>query len=323
MKEIGGYFGLELSYNVSFLHSDGCCLNSGRNALEYILISLPKIKRIWIPYFTCDVILEPLIKLNIPYTFYSINERLELKTDINLSSNEYLLITNYFGIKDSYIKQLAQEYGERLIVDNAQAYFCEPIKGVQTLYSPRKFVGVPDGGIAFVKDGSGSDIDKYNKDVSYDRCIHLLKRCDLSATEGYNDYRLNSRKLESQPIRQMSELTCNLLKSIDFKNVRKKRMENFSTLNQALSKHNKMDISTFGEFDCPMVYPYYTDDAFLRKKLIDNKIYVATYWPNVLTWCKINDLEFYLTKNILPLPIDQRYTTSDMNIIINTIYNGI
>lgn len=316
-REIGGYFSLEFYDRGTFLHSDGCCLNSGRNALEYILSSLPEIKRIWIPYFTCDVILEPLIKLNIPYLFYSINERLELKTDINLSSNEYLLITNYFGIKDSYIRQLAQKYGKQLIIDNAQAYFFEPIKGMNTIYSPRKFVGVPDGGIAFVE--NGSDIYKYNKDVSYDRCIHLLKRCDLSATEGYDDYKSNSRKLVNQPIRLMSELTCRLLKSIDFETVRKKRIENFSILNKALSENNKMDISTFGEFACPMVYPYYTDNSSLKEKLIDNNIYVATYWPNVYEWSHPTDLEYKLADHILALPIDQRYAMNEMNRIITII----
>ena len=73
VKEIGGYFELELSHKSSFPHSEGSCLNSGRNALEYIMRSISPIRRLWIPYFTCEVILEPLHKLQIPYSFYSIN----------------------------------------------------------------------------------------------------------------------------------------------------------------------------------------------------------------------------------------------------------
>lgn len=100
MKEIGGYLELELEDRGDFLHSDGICLNSGRNALEYILISCSGISKIWIPYFTCEVILEPIRKLNIPYSFYPINERLEIEGLLQLGESEYLLYTNYYGIKD-------------------------------------------------------------------------------------------------------------------------------------------------------------------------------------------------------------------------------
>ena len=61
-----------------------------------------------------------------------------------------------------------------------------------------------------------------------------------------------------------------------------------------------------------MVYPYHVDlGAELKKKLIDNKIFVATYWPNVLEWSSENDFEYKLTRYLLPLPIDQRYKSND------------
>lgn len=68
-----------------------------------------------------------------------------------------------------------------------------------------------------------------------------------------------------------------------------------------------------------MVYPYLTNDVTLRKRLIANKIYVATYWPNVFDWCNESDVEYQMAKNIIPLPIDQRYGVADMDIIVNTI----
>ena len=113
MRAIGGYFSLELPLvQGSYIHEKGIHLNSGRNALEYILRSLPDIRCIWIPYYTCEVVLEPLKKLDIPYHFYSVNEYLELTDAIELGKNEYLLFTNYFGIKDTYIKELAFRYGK-------------------------------------------------------------------------------------------------------------------------------------------------------------------------------------------------------------------
>lgn len=41
-----------------------------------------------------------------------------------------------------------------------------------------------------------------------------------------------------------------------------------------------------------------------EKKLIDNRVYVATYWLNVVEWCGIGELEYGFAKSLLPLPID-------------------
>lgn len=316
-KEIGGYFELELSGSHSFPHSEGVCLNTGRNALEYILRSIPVINRVWLPYYTCEVVLEPLNKLAIPYSFYSVNNCLELKDLIDLKPDEYLLVTNYFGIKDSYIRQLSRIYGTQLIVDNAQAYYCNPIVGIKTVYSPRKFVGIPDGGIAFVS--NGCDVEQFDVDCSYDRCSHLLKRYDLGASGGYADFRANSHELANQPIRRMSHLTKALLSNIDFVSIRQQRIENFNNLHQVLGAGNILSIPAVEGFACPMVYPYYTDNPSLKKKLIENKVFVATYWPNVLEWCKPGDIEYGLATNIIPLPIDQRYGLKDMDKILHLI----
>ena len=313
-QEIGGYLGLELPVRHTFLHSDGYCVNSGRNALELILSHITDLVKLWIPYYTCEVVLEPLKKHGIPYSFYSINQRLEIADDLELSSGEYLLLTNYFGIKDRYVNEMALRYGDRLIVDNAQSYCSESIPGIKTFYSPRKFVGVPDGGIAFI--GEKIDMAQYPVDCSWDRCSHLLKRLDINAGAGYADFKVNSHMLINQPIRQMSNLTRALLSSIDFERIKKIRRNNFSFLHERLGASNKLLLDGFGS-NCPMVYPYCTDDENLRKKLIDNRIFVATYWPNVLNWCNVDKLENFLTKNIIPIPIDQRYEKYDMEHLLN------
>lgn len=317
VKEIGGYFELELKKIGSFPHSDGICVNSGRNALEYILLSLPLIKHIWIPYFTCDVILEPLNKLHIPYSFYKINNHLEICENIELNVGDYILVTNYFGIKDEYIKHIAKLYQNKLIVDNAQSYFTPHILGTNTIYSPRKFVGIPDGGIAYTN--NISQIQEIPYSYSYDKFSHLLKRIDLGASEGYTDFKGNSKSLSKQPVLRMSELTKRLLYSIDFDSVRNRRRNNFAFLHAYLKEKNLFDLPSINSFECPMVYPYLTNDMTIRKRLIDNKIFVAKYWPNILEWCNEESLEYKLTENIIALPIDQRYDKNDMEFILKIL----
>ena len=70
MEAIGGYFELPDYEEGVFPHQDGILLNTGRNALEYILRSIGDAKRVYLPYYTCEVVLEPLKKLHIPWTFY-------------------------------------------------------------------------------------------------------------------------------------------------------------------------------------------------------------------------------------------------------------
>ena len=69
----------------------------------------------------------------------------------------------------------------------------------------------------------------------------------------------------------------------------------------------------------PMVFPYLTDDVSLKQRLIDNKVFVATYWPNVLEWCGEVNIEHFVAKNICFLPIDQRYGEENMKAILDTI----
>ena len=72
--------------------------------------------------------------------------------------------------------------------------------------------------------------------------------------------------------------------------------------------------------DVPLVYPLLIENGSeLRNKLISNKIFCARYWPNVLNNCKDQSLEYHLAKNIVSLPIDQRYGEGDMSRIISII----
>lgn len=316
-EAIGGYFELELPDRRIFPHDEGILLNSGRNALEYALRALGDVNRLFIPFYICDVVLEPLDKLGVPYILYHINHNLELEELPTLQKGEYLLYTNYFGIKDEYVKKLANHYGSQLIVDNVQAWFSKPLQNASTIYSPRKYVGVPDGGVAYCP--KSIDEDSFEQDLSFDRCSHLLKRIDLDLSDGYVDFKEISRQLVGQPVKRMSELTRRLLSSIDFEEVKNRRRKNFEYLHEHLKDTNLFEVPSMDTFACPMVYPYLVDDATLRQRLITNNVFVATYWPNVIEWVKEGELERELAEKLLPLPIDQRYGENEMQVICEIV----
>jgi hypothetical protein len=245
---------------------------------------------------------------------------LELTKVFDLKSDEYLLYVNYYGLKNSYIKSLTKKY-ESLIIDNSQAFFDFPEESVDTFYSPRKFFGVPDGGFLYIDIEDNIKL-KFDTDDSYERCSHLLKRIDLGAERGYQDFKKNNEIFNSQPIKEMSNLTKKLLLNVNFENVRQRRVENFKRLHNLLGSSNDFSkVIDQEKINCPMVYPYFSQKEFLRKNLIRNKIFVATYWENVLKWVDKDSIENKLVNFLLPLPIDQRYLDEDID-IISEILNG-
>lgn len=317
MQPIGGYFSLELPYGEEY-HKNAIRLNTGRNCLEYIL-KARGYKKVYLPYYTCGVVLEPFMKLDIPYEFYHIDINFEIRDRFILTADEALLYVNYYGLKQRYVEQLAEKIGERLIIDNTQAFYAKPIAGIDTFYTCRKFFGVPDGAYLYTEKKLDEDLEQ---DLSFDRMTSLTKRIDVGAEAGYADFREISHRLVGQPIKLMSNLTQRLMQGIDYKTVAKKRRENFQILHDVFGKKNNLELN-LEEDSVPMVYPFFSSDERQREKLIENKVFVARYWPNVLEWTAKDDIEHLLAYQLQPLPIDQRYGEEDMKRIIYIIEEKI
>lgn len=320
MKEtIGGYFEWEFPPVKNHgLHDGEILLNSCRHSLEYILRGLNEVVLVWIPYFTCEVVQEPLKRLNIPYRFYHINRDLEIATDIALAEKEYLVYTNYYGIKDAYVESLAKKYANKLIVDNAQALFCKPHNVCHQVYSTRKYIGMPDGGLAVTSVPDNTDVMPI--DLSYGRCTHLLKRLELNPSEGYRNFQEDDEQLSKCELSRMSAISRGIFASVDFEFIKQKRRDNFAILHNILGRTNELAVPFEDLFECPLVYPYWVENGKeLKKKLISKSIFVATYWPNVFEWCMANDLEYELANNVVCIPVDQRYGTDDMERVLKEI----
>ncbi len=124
--------------------------------------------------------------------------------------------------------------------------------------------------------------------------------------------------MENAPIELMSKLTESLLLAIDYKEVKRIREENFLYLHEKLEGLNgfKFDLD---EFQGPMVYPFYAESTKLKKRLLDHKIFVPTYWKEVHSRVDKSSVEAKYSDNLLALPIDHRYTLSEMKFVLNLI----
>lgn len=322
MKEIGGFFELELATKKEY-HKDAIRLNYGRNAIEYIL-QAKQYKRVYLPYYICNSALEPINKLEIKYEYYHIEKDFRMKFDFKvLKKNELLIYVNYFGICDDKIDELVGKNKLckfQLCIDNTQSFFSYPKEDMHTIYSARKFFGVPDGAYLYTDESIDNELEY---ELGYDKSEHLIKRIDVGASKAYSSFKNISRYHRGQPIRKMSKLSQKMLGSIDYRQVIEKRLQNFKYLHSLLQELNEINIDN-KKIKCPMVYPFLNNNMpELRDYLIKNRVYVAQYWSEVLDLVSKDSVEYNLAFNLIPIPIDQRYDLEDMKHIFKIIQKYI
>ena len=311
MKEIGGYIEFE-RYSGQMYYADGINLNLGRNALAY-LIEARNIKKMLMPEFMCDSCDYVLEKYKVKVRKYNIDYNFQ-PVDISLEQDEWLYIVNYYGqLSDDYIGYIKEKY-IRIIADYTQAFFQRSIIGIDTIYSCRKYFGVTDGAILITDCRINRELEQ---DISYDRMIYKLGRFEKNGQEFYEQYKQLELKFNEYPLMKMSKLTRNLLNSIEYDKIKKMRKINFLFLNEKLKSINKLKLTVpNGAF----MYPLYIDNgAMVRRMLQKIGIYSPCLWPNVFDNCSDKSLEWKFSKNIVALPIDQRYNLDDMDYMIKEL----
>ena len=315
MKEIGGYLELEQLVSNEY-YKNLIALNTARNALVY-LVKARHIQKLYIPYYLCNSVADVCKREGVSYGYYSVKQDFTPDFDKVLAAGEYLYIVNFYGqLSNEMITEYKKKY-HSIIVDNVQAFFQHPVEGVDTLYSCRKFFGVPDGAYLSTDCILGEPLER---DVSANRLKHLLGRFECgSASDYYCDFQENDESFSTLELMHMSKLTHNLLGAIDYEKVKRQREENFQYLHQNLKGNNKLTL------DIPVgayTYPFYSDNSkALRDKLIQKKVYVPLLWPNVLQ--SEDRLAAEYAETILPLPVDQRLTEQDLQLFINIIQEEV
>jgi hypothetical protein len=315
MKEIGGYIEFEQN-RMPMMHENAIALNCGRNCLAY-LIQTRKIKKIALPYFLCDSVMDTCEREKVDISYYHIDEHF-LPINLKLKENEWLYFVNYYGqISNEIIAQYAARY-PRIIVDHAQAYYQVALKGVDTLYTCRKFFGVPDGGFLYTDATIKGHL---AQDESFERMHFLLGRYERTANEFYKEYSANNHLFSQEPVKRMSKLTDNLLHAIDYDYIKQKRTENFAYLHSKLGGINRLDVKLA---EGAYMYPFYVKNGRdIRKYLQAEKIYIPVLWPHVMKCCEEKSLEYQMADSILPLPVDQRYNIEDMLYMLGRIMKCI
>jgi dTDP-4-amino-4,6-dideoxygalactose transaminase len=254
----------------------------------------------------------------------------EVDYDLSLSSSEWLdsvqpndlvVLIDYFGFpSDPYWIKLAKERGARVLEDGCQALLSEEAGRFSdfVLFSPRKFVGVPDGGILVYNHEIACDAIKIETPPS----AWWLKAFSASVLRRDFDLHGGNRRWfelfqeteDEGPIGPyaMSEFSRVLLQhGFDYSMIAEKRVENYELLANELREFALFPSLPSGVV--PLGFPIRVKDRDrVRQVLFSHEIYPPVHWPIQGVVPEEFSDSHKLASEIMTLPCDQRYGEDDM-----------
>lgn len=311
---IGGYFELDLPQGSGELYPAALKYQSARAAFASLLRHVQP-KRIWMPWYNCSTMLEAAETTGVTVQRYGLDSDLYPAGLDAIAPDDCLLYVNYFGVCNRQVSRILREVPrERVVIDHSQAFYAPAPDCLGTLYSPRKFFGVPDGGYLITRHQVQPPAERDAQ--SFDRLEPLMIRFSEGPEAGYGAIQIARNSLKGQQPKTMSALTEALLRSIDYPKALLRRNENFMMLHSALGSRNGFPIPTEAPHG-PLCYPFLGEIANLHECLIERRVFVGRYWPGVRGPLNRDDeLERRLSQQCVPMPCDQRYGSADMERII-------
>jgi hypothetical protein len=320
-KEYGGYLPLELPRATGHYYIDETGgsilkLNSGRTAFYCAAID-SGMKRIHLPYFTCEDTRYPFDELGIEVAEYFIDENF-MPNIVGYSEGDYVLWTNYYGnCSEETIDAVVKSFSN-LIIDNCHAFFSPPIEGAYNCYSARKFFGVNDG--AYLIKSSLSRFDQLQIDKSSTYIQHLIDQIENGINSGYLASQINENRLLGN-YKKMSPFTERVLGSINYEDIKIRRRRNFLSYHQTLGHLNSFPIEL--DSQTHFYYPFLIEQENLRYKLIKKKVYNPQWWRHILVKLPETSFESRLAKFTILLPLDQRYDSQDVQEVCDIVLDCI
>ena len=322
MSAVGGYFEWEPTASGEPLHPHArLALNSGRSCVG-CLLHVEKPTAVWIPFYCCDNLLEPFQAAEIPVKYYGLEPDLSVSPGVELGRGERIVAINYFGLQNKQIAALEGRWGECLWVDNTQAFFHSP-DAPKAFYfnSARKFFGVPDGGYLYGPDDAAlPSPDRWPRNANY-RFEHLILREQGQISAGYEIFRENERR-NGEAITRISRLSESILGGVDYAHVARIRRENYQYLHRELAPRNRLQASLL-HLDAeavPFCYPFLPQRPISHQHLWDQQIFAPRLWAESVSRDGNGfDWERVLSRELLPLPIDQRLGRAEMDRILEVL----
>lgn len=314
--------------------------SSGRGALSLCLEQItPQIKRVLLPAYICESVIDPFEKAGYELVFYDLNMDLTPRLeDSQLPEIGVFLHMGYFGFPTNrdLTAVLAKLKSKSVIIieDVTHSLFSpQPLfPNDFVLGSIRKWLGIASGG--FLASKQRIDVELADPPTGFieKRKLGLaLKSSYLKMAEPalkeifFKAFQEAEAFLDQDPgaygIDEQSQGELNKLAVADLCD---RRAENFNYLQAQLSQVEGIELvfKDPTEIYCPLFCPIYVvaERTKLQGDLTAQGIYCPVHWPVPATLdSKLHPAMMKLYQSVLSIPCDQRYGREAMERIIKAI----
>ena len=336
-RPIGGFLPLRLPTGAATPESalsqwtgegDAWLLHNARSAL-HALWNKTRPRRVWLPAYVCPEVANA-IPTGIDARYYPLDEALFPRVDFlsaQVFDGDHVLAIEYFGrpANAAFIAFAHARPEIGWVRDRAHGVDApDSAWGDWLLYSPRKLVGVPDGGILVPR-----------RKALWPLATTTLT--DLSfvrpSLERFNDHEeIDNERWYANYVRQeaamgiglerMSRLTLELLKKSDARADGVVRRRNYRVLYEHLSEY-----AFFPDADlsfAPLGFPLRVKSAAsLSMRLSEKRIFASRHWPSLPSDPATFAAEHHLAQQLVTLPCDYRYDEVDMQRVADGVLEAM
>jgi hypothetical protein len=328
-RPIGGFLGLELpakdgGFRALWGASDPSrAYVNASSALAALVRAMPR-GTVWLPAYICPELARAVPPDRLRY--YPLDAELSPRADVLAASvrpGDILVAVDYFGRAPgtAFLDYVAAQPNVVFVEDSAQAIDTGTAAwGDWRLFSPRKVIGVPDGGLLVARSAKARAVilpDSMPDGIEAAECAApQLARYEDEA-ETHNDvwFALNRAKEQAMPLsgRRVSRLTWALLGLLEPEPIADARRGNYDVLAARLA-----DWAFLKDVRPPYVplgFPVRLPPGArqrVQQHLYRQRVFPAVHWDNLPSPAAEFPNEHALSGALLTLPCDQRYGAAEM-----------
>lgn len=325
---VGGFFerhepgGLEAGPSVLRTWTQGrdfAAFVNARSAFAALAAAFPG-AAIWAPAYICADLIQPPFANRV--RFYPVLDGFEPDleaVEAGAGTGDILLLTAHFGLPISdRTRAFARRRGDlRIVQDRAMALDAADASGEHwLLYSPRKLLGVADGGILVAPHGA----DLPAKPAQAADAASLWAPClarheDPAGRDSATWHALNQAKERRMAVSReaMTPSSLSILERTAFDSVAAPRVRNWGLLDRRLRPWSALPASSGAALlgYVLRLEPDVRDE--LRRRLHAERIFAAVHWPAIAAPPARFQREQAWTAQLITLPCDHRYGEADMD----------
>lgn len=332
---IGGFFGLALLDTLPVPGSiwetwlrDGrpAILTWTARAALARLVEASSPSRVWLPPYMCreTFTVAPRDTLRL----YRLDD--DLSPDVlflgkHLQTGDLVLGVDYFGWPPAqeFLEFVADRPDVIWVEDRTQCLWMEGQPWASwILYSPRKLVGVADGGILIGRADlqlAGTIGERADATLVLPELMRFEDAGETDNSNWHAAFKAREARFSAEPL-PMSRMTDALLRRIPMGPLVEARQSNFEYLREQLGGYQAWPKSASGF--APFGFPIAVDDAAaLGAALAHERLFCSRHWPPTSLAVDPADFprEHMLAQRLLTLPCDHRYDQTTLARLVEAV----